>query len=88
MVPNILFTKQFIPGLFSTDLRKFTNSITDVASKVDNVREGGNLLYWSFYISICIFAKLFFQIIYNRKKRNYPNYWSYFISNEKKIIRS
>ena len=45
MVPNILFTKQFIPGLFSSDLRKFTNSITDVAFKVDNIREGGNLLY-------------------------------------------
>ena len=45
MVPNILFTKQFIPALFSSDLRKFTNCITDVASKVDNIREGGNLLY-------------------------------------------
>ena len=42
---NILFTKQSTTGLFSTEMRKFTNTITDTAGKIDIIREGGNLLY-------------------------------------------
>ena len=42
---NILFTKQSTTGLFSTEMRKFTNTITDIAGKIDIIREGGNLLY-------------------------------------------
>ena len=36
---NLLFTKQSTTALFSTELRKLTNTITDI------VREGGSLLY-------------------------------------------
>ena len=32
-------------GLFSTEMRKLTNTITDIAGKIDIIREGGNLLY-------------------------------------------
>ena len=42
---NILFTKQSTTGLFSTEMRKFTNTITDIGAKIDIIREGGNLLY-------------------------------------------
>ena len=42
---NILFTKQSTTGLFSTEMRKLTNTITDIAGKIDIIREGGNLLY-------------------------------------------
>ena len=42
---NELFTKQSAESHFSDDLRKFTNTITDIGSKIDIVREGGNLLY-------------------------------------------
>ena len=42
---NFLFTKQSTTGLFSTEMRKFTNTITDIAGKIDIIREGGNLLY-------------------------------------------
>ena len=42
---NILFTKQSTTGLFSTEMRKFTNTITDIAGKIDIIREGGNLIY-------------------------------------------
>ena len=40
-----LFTKQSTDSYFSDDLRKFTNTITDIGSKIDIVREGGRLLY-------------------------------------------
>ena len=43
---NILCTKQSTSALFSTELRKLTNTITDIAQKVDIIREGGSLLYW------------------------------------------
>ena len=42
---NILFTKQSTTGLFSTEMRKLTNTITDIGSKIDIIREGGYLLY-------------------------------------------
>ena len=42
---NIIFTKQSTSALFSTELRKLTNTITDIAQKVDIIREGGSLLY-------------------------------------------
>ena len=42
---NILFTKQSTTGLFSTEMRRFTNTITDISGKIDIIREGGNLLY-------------------------------------------
>ena len=42
---NVLFTKQSTSALFSTELRKITNTITDIAQKVDIIREGGSLLY-------------------------------------------
>ena len=42
---NILFTKQSTTGLFSTEMRKFTNTITDIAGKIDIIREGGDLIY-------------------------------------------
>ena len=41
---NILFTKQSTTHLFSNNLRKLTNTVTDIASKVDIVREGGYLI--------------------------------------------
>ena len=40
---NILFTKQSTTGLFSTEMKKLTNTITDIGAKI--IREGGNLLY-------------------------------------------
>ena len=42
---NVLFTKQSTSDLFDVNLRKITNTITDVAQKIDIIREGGNLLY-------------------------------------------
>ena len=42
---NILFTKQSTSALFSTELRKLTNTITDIGAKIDIIREGGSLLY-------------------------------------------
>ena len=42
---NEVFTKQSTESYFSDDLRKLTNTITDIGSKIDIVREGGNLLY-------------------------------------------
>ena len=36
--------KQSTESYFSADLRKFTNTITDIGSKLDVIREGG-LLY-------------------------------------------
>ena len=42
---TFLFTKQSTTGLFSTEMRKFTNTITGIAGKIDIIREGGNLLY-------------------------------------------
>ena len=42
---NILFTKQSTTGLFSTEMRKLTNTITGIGAKIDIIREGGNLLY-------------------------------------------
>ena len=42
---NVLFTKQSTTGLFSTEMRKFTNIITDIGAKFDIIREGGSLLY-------------------------------------------
>ena len=41
---NVLFTKQSTSALFSTELRKLTNTITDIAQKVDIIREGGYLI--------------------------------------------
>ena len=40
---NISFTKQSTTGLFSPI--QLTNTITDIAGKIDIIREGGNLLY-------------------------------------------
>ena len=37
---NILFTKQSTTGLFSTEMRKLTNTITNIGAKVDIIREG------------------------------------------------
>ena len=42
---NVLFTKQSTTGLFSTELRKSTNTITDIGAKFDIIRDGGSLLY-------------------------------------------
>ena len=42
---NVLFTKQSTSDLFDVNLRKITNTITDVAQKIDIIREGGSLLY-------------------------------------------
>ena len=41
---NVLFTKQSTSALFSTELRKLTNTITDIGAKFDIVREGGYLI--------------------------------------------
>jgi hypothetical protein len=40
---NVLFTKQSTQELFTPNLRKITNTITDIAGKVDIIREGGNI---------------------------------------------
>ena len=42
---NVLFTKQSTSDLFDVNLRKITNTITDIAQKIDIIREGGSLLY-------------------------------------------
>ena len=42
---NVLFTKQSTSDLFDANLRRLTNTITDIAQKVDIIREGGSLLY-------------------------------------------
>ena len=42
---NVLFTKQSTSDLFDVNLRKITNTITDIGAKIDIIREGGSLLY-------------------------------------------
>ena len=42
---NVLFTKQSTRDLFDVNLRKITNTITDIAQKIDIIKEGGSLLY-------------------------------------------
>jgi hypothetical protein len=39
----VLFTKQSTQELFSLQLRKITNTVTDIAGKVDILREGGDI---------------------------------------------
>ena len=41
---NEIFTKQSTESYFSDDLRMLTNTITDIGSRIDIVREGDNLL--------------------------------------------
>jgi hypothetical protein len=40
---NVLFTKQSTQELFTPQLRKITNTITDIAGKVDIIRQGGDI---------------------------------------------
>jgi archaellum component FlaF (FlaF/FlaG flagellin family) len=40
---NILFTKQATQHLFTPQLRKITNTITDLAGKLDIIRQGGDI---------------------------------------------
>jgi archaellum component FlaF (FlaF/FlaG flagellin family) len=40
---NVSFTEQTTKNLFTPQLRKITNTITDIAGKVDIIREGGNI---------------------------------------------
>jgi hypothetical protein len=40
---NVLFTKQSTQELFTPQLRKITNTITDIAGKVDILRQGGDI---------------------------------------------
>ena len=42
---NVLFTKQSTSDLFSKDLRKFTNTVTDIALKFDIIKDGDYLIY-------------------------------------------
>jgi hypothetical protein len=42
-INNILFVQQIIKNLFTLQLRKITNSITDVAGKFDIIRQGGDI---------------------------------------------
>jgi hypothetical protein len=40
---NVLFTKQSTEELFTPQLRNITNTITDIAGKVDILRQGGDI---------------------------------------------
>ena len=40
---NVFFTKQSTQELFSTSLRKITNTITDIAAAADIIRQGGKV---------------------------------------------
>jgi hypothetical protein len=40
---NVLFTKQSTQELFTPQLRKITNTVTDIASKIDILRQGGDI---------------------------------------------
>jgi hypothetical protein len=40
---NVLFTKQATQRLFTPQLRKFTNTITDIAGKSNILRQGGDI---------------------------------------------
>jgi hypothetical protein len=40
---NILFVEQITAHLFTPELRKITNTITDIAGKVDILRQGGEI---------------------------------------------
>jgi hypothetical protein len=40
---NVLFTKQSTQELFTPQLRKITNTITDIAGKIDILRQGGDI---------------------------------------------
>jgi hypothetical protein len=39
----VLFTKQSTQALFTPQLRKITNTVTDIAGKVDILRQGGDI---------------------------------------------
>jgi hypothetical protein len=49
---NVLFTKQSTQELFTPQLRKITNSITDVAGKLDILRQGGGMVSYEDYCLI------------------------------------
>jgi hypothetical protein len=40
---NVIFTKQSTKELFTTQLRKITNAITDIAGTVNILRQGGDI---------------------------------------------
>ena len=40
---NVLFTQQATDHLFTPQLRKITNTITDIAGKINIIREGGDI---------------------------------------------
>jgi hypothetical protein len=40
---NVLFTKQSTQELFTPQLRKITNTVTDIAGKADILRQGGDI---------------------------------------------
>jgi hypothetical protein len=40
---NVLFTKQSTQELFTPQLRKITNTVMDLASKIDILRQGGDI---------------------------------------------
>jgi hypothetical protein len=39
----VLFTKQSTQELFTPQLRKITNTVTDIAGKIDILRQGGDI---------------------------------------------
>jgi hypothetical protein len=41
---NTLFVEQTTKHLFTGELRRITNTITDIAGALDIVRQGGNVL--------------------------------------------
>jgi hypothetical protein len=41
--PNILFVKQATQHLFTPELRKISNTITDIAAKADILIQGGDI---------------------------------------------
>jgi hypothetical protein len=41
--PNILFVKQATQSLFTPELRRITNTITDIAGKADLLIQGGQV---------------------------------------------
>ena len=42
---NVLFTNQSTCDFFPKDLRKFTSTVTDIASKLDIIKDGVYLIY-------------------------------------------
>ena len=84
---NVLFTKQSTQELFTPQLRKITNTVTDIASKMDILRQGGDIKKKNPWVEhVKQFAKEnnigYFKALSNPKcKSTYKKYFKEWLEN-------